>query len=219
MRSPSKPQMACGVGGYSRSRGAARVLSHYGIVFSLRNPVVTPTTDQSHGDQTKEEGEKGNKKKRKKRDRHATGGAPPGKGGQKVEGPKVEEKGYPLGERLRAAEFEASKLHGPRESTTGKPFCWNFNSNAGCAAQGAECEHGLHRLMKQSGLHWAARAQIARRGGFKGTQLMSAAQIDGFIQSLRDTEQLKVDAIKTNLREDMYRVRFLKLPLTRYEAS
>ena len=123
------------------------------------------------------------------------------------------------GERLRAAEFEASKLHGPRESTTGKPFCWNFNSNAGCAAQGAECEHGLHRLMKQSGLHWAARAQIARRGGFKGTQLMSAAQIDGFIQSLRDTEQLKVDAIKTNLREDMYRVRFLKLPLTRYEAS
>ena len=63
--------------------------------------------------------------------------------------------------------------------------------------QGAECEHGLHRMMKQCGIHWAVRDQVARRGGFKGAQLMSAPQIDGLIQSLRDTEQIKVDNNRT----------------------
>lgn len=39
---------------------------------------------------------------------------------------------------------------------------------------------------------------MARRGGFKGTKLLSAPEIDGFIQSLRDTDQLKTDAKRTD---------------------
>lgn len=49
--------------------------------------------------------------------------------------------------------------------------------------------------MKQSGLRWAVRDQIARRGGFKGAKLFPAPEIDGFTTSLREADHLK-DASK-----------------------
>ena len=45
--------------------------------------------------------------------------------------------------------------------------------------------------MKRSGIHWTVRAQLARRGGLKGTQLLDKNSIDGYIQSLRDTNAAK----------------------------
>ena len=98
------------------------------------------------------------------------------------------ETGYPLGKRLRMAEFEASKQHCPRGNKSGKPLCWNFNSNSGCATKGGECAFGLHRRMKGNGLHWTIQAQISRRGGFIGTKVLTAPEIDGFILSLRNAD-------------------------------
>ena len=95
--------------------------------------------------------------------------------------------GYPLGKRLRASEFDASKQFAPKEPATGKTYCWYFNSNCGCPVRGAECAFGLHQAMKHSGIHWTVRAQLARRGGLKGTQLIDKTTIDGYIQSLRDS--------------------------------
>lgn len=40
---------------------------------------------------------------------------------------------------------------------------------------------------KKSGLHWAVRAQISRSGGFRGSHDLGANEIDGFTQSLRET--------------------------------
>ena len=56
--------------------------------------------------------------------------------------------------------------------------------------------------MKQSGTHWAIKAQIARRGGFIGKKILSTArEVDGDIQSLRDADALatkeKVDDNRT----------------------
>ena len=119
-----------------------------------------------------------------------TNGITPPPPGQEGEIPA----GYPLGKRLRAAEYEASKQHAPRDSATGKPLCWNSNSNAGCTVNGGECPFGLHRKMKRNDLHWTIRAQLARRGGIKGTTLLNAAAIDGFIQSLRDSAQQEAAA-------------------------
>ena len=55
--------------------------------------------------------------------------------------------------------------------------------------RGKECENGLHRMLKRAGLHWTVNAQMARRGGFKGTPLLTPEATDGYIQSLRDAEQ------------------------------
>ena len=89
---------------------------------------------------------------------------------------------------LRVAEFEASKQHCPRGNRSGKPLCWNFNPNSGCAAKGGECPFGLHRRMKRNGLHWTIQSKIARRGGFVGAKILTAPEIDGFIFSLRNAE-------------------------------
>ena len=92
------------------------------------------------------------------------------------------------------AEFEASKHHCPKDSKSGKPLCWKYNSNAGCATKGGECPYGLHRRMKRNGPHWAIQAQIARRGGFVGTKVLAAPEIDGFIMSLRNAEPAAIKA-------------------------
>ena len=42
--------------------------------------------------------------------------------------------------------------------------------------------------MKKAGLHWTTHAQMARRGGINGTEILSAPEIDGFILCLRETE-------------------------------
>ena len=110
-------------------------------------------------------------------------------GSKKVEFPP--DSGYPLGKRLRASEFDASKQFAPKEPVTGKTYCWNFNSNCGCPVRGTECAFGLHQAMKHSGIHWTVRAQLARRGGLKGTQLIDKTTIDGYIQSLRDSNVAK----------------------------
>ena len=96
---------------------------------------------------------------------------------------------FPQGKKLRGGEYDASKAHAPRDGATGRPICWNFNANCGCAVRGGECENGLHRMLKRNGLHWAVHAQMARRGGFKGTPLLTPEATDGYIQSLRDAEQ------------------------------
>ena len=55
----------------------------------------------------------------------------------------------------------------------------------------------MRKFLKQSGIHWAVRAQVARLGGFKGTRPLGAAEIDGFIQPLRETN-LNEEANKKN---------------------
>ena len=159
----------------------------------------TPTT----GDHPGAGGEqpKGLSKKEKaalrKNGRTLTGGTKNPETGGKVEheetgktGGNTELKTSPLlGKRMRTQEYEASRIHAPRDGPTGKPLCWNFNSNLGCATRGKECEHGLHRMMKRGGVHWTITAQLARRGGFKGSPIAPAA-VDGYIQSLRDANTL-----------------------------
>ena len=95
---------------------------------------------------------------------------------------------YPKGKRLRTVEFEAPKTHTPRGNISGKPLCWKFSSNAGCGTRGTECQFGAHKMLKQTGLHWTVRAQIARLGGFKGQPILNEGEINGFIQSLRETD-------------------------------
>ena len=92
---------------------------------------------------------------------------------------------------MRSAEFDASKQFAPKEPVTGKSYCWNFNSNCGFPVRGAECAFGAHQATKHTGIHWTVRAQLARRGGLKGTQLLGKTAIDGYIQSLRDTNTAK----------------------------
>ena len=43
-------------------------------------------------------------------------------------------------------------------------------------------------MIKQTGLHWAVRAQIARLGGFKGQHILNEGEINGPTQSLRETD-------------------------------
>ena len=93
---------------------------------------------------------------------------------------------YPLGKRLRFTEYESPKAHAPKDGVSGKPLCWNFNSNCGCGYKGKECEHGMHKLMRKAGIHWTVQVQLARRGGMKGSKILTAAEIDGFISSLRE---------------------------------
>ena len=40
--------------------------------------------------------------------------------------------------------------------------------------------------MKHTGLHWAVRAQLARRGGLEGTTILDEKATDGFTQALRE---------------------------------
>ena len=129
-------------------------------------------------------------RKKKEKPRTQTGGK---ENTQPGDAPPVDNpaNSYPLGKRLRSAEFEASKKHCPRDSKSGKTICWNFNSNSGCTNVGDVCPYGLHHRIKPGGLHWTVRAQIARRGGFKGTKLLSAAEIDGFIAPLRQADLIQ----------------------------
>ena len=128
-----------------------------------------------------------------------------GKPGNQTNGAKQQDKNnppagettYPLGKRLRYAEFEASKAHAPKDGVTGKPLCWNFNPNCGCGYRGKECERGVHKLTKKGGLHWAAQAQMARRGGVKGSKLLSVNEFDGSILPLREANA-KRQAEKTD---------------------
>ena len=55
--------------------------------------------------------------------------------------------------------------------------------------RGRECETGLRKLMKKNGLRWTMLAQIVRRGGAKGTKLLNAAEIDGYIHSIRESDE------------------------------
>lgn len=48
--------------------------------------------------------------------------------------------------------------------------------------------------MKRTGLHWAIQAQIARRGGFLGTKILTAPEIDGFVLSIRNSEHANLKA-------------------------
>ena len=107
-----------------------------------------------------------------------------------------EDNSYPKGTRLRTSEFEASKQHTPRDAVSGKPLCWKFSSNAGCGTRGTECQFGVHKFLKQNGIHWTVRAQIARLGGFKGTPVLNSGEIDGFIQSLREAHLIEVEKKK-----------------------
>ena len=100
--------------------------------------------------------------------------------------------GFPVGKRLRAAEFEASKQFSPKDANSGKRYCWNFNANCGCSHRGDECPFVVHQAMKHTGIHWAARAQLERRGGLKGTKVLAEKSADGFIQSLRETNMGKL---------------------------
>ena len=54
--------------------------------------------------------------------------------------------------------------------------------------------------MKQTGIHWAIRAQIARRGGFQGGKVMATTgEIGEFIQSLREADaQTTKDKVEDN---------------------
>lgn len=104
-------------------------------------------------------------------------------------GAPVPANSYPVGKRLRAVEFEAPRQPCARGDLDGGALFCNFNSTSGRSARGGECPFGLHRRMKQSGIRWAIRAQVARRLDFKGTKLRSAAEIDGFAQPLRRTEK------------------------------
>ena len=94
--------------------------------------------------------------------------------------------GYPVGKRLRAGEFEASKQFSPKEANTGETYCWNFNANCGCSRKGNDCPFGIHQSMKRSCLHWAVRAQLARRGGLRGSQILDEKAAEGFIHALRE---------------------------------
>ena len=96
-----------------------------------------------------------------------------------VKSPAIQDVGrkYPSGKRLRPVEFAVSKQHRPRDPVSGKPICWILTR---CTASARGCPFCPHREMKQWGLHWVARAQMARRGGFKGGKLLSAAGSGGF---------------------------------------
>ena len=139
--------------------------------------------------------EKPKKAKKPKRKRAITGGTqpnPPNNTGvnKSVNPPPVtgvqSERSYPLGKRLRYADFEASRAHGPKGKVSEKPQCWNFNENCGRSFRGKECEHCLRKLMKKTGLRWAMDSQMARLGGIKGTDLLSASEIDGYVTALRE---------------------------------
>ena len=108
-----------------------------------------------------------------------------GKGRDVVLPPPVLD-GYPVGKRLRSGEFEASKQFSPKEENSGKTYCWNFNANCGCSHKGSDCPFGLHQGMKHAGLHWTVRAQLARRGGLKGSKILAEKAADGFTQALRE---------------------------------
>ena len=87
--------------------------------------VPPPTPSETPTPLTKEEKKaKWGRKRKKKQDRRATGGQLQN---QKPDtklptGVQAGDLSYPPGKRLRASEFEASKLHGPRDSASGKPF-------------------------------------------------------------------------------------------------
>ena len=49
----------------------------------------------------------------------------------------------------------------------------------------------MRKLMKKTGLHWAVRAQLARRGDSEVAGMSPESEIDGFPQSLRDAGQQK----------------------------
>jgi len=97
---------------------------------------------------------------------------------------------------LKAAEFESSKQFEQNDASSGGNYCWDFNANCGGSFRGAECPFGVHQMMKHSGLHWTVRAQLARRGGLKGTQLLDKKSVGGCIQSLRE-----VDGVKENTKK------------------
>ena len=48
--------------------------------------------------------------------------------------------------------------------------------------------------MKRNGIHRAIQSQIARRGGFVGTKVLTAPEIDGFTMSLRNAESAAIKA-------------------------
>ena len=111
-----------------------------------------------------------------------------------VKSPAIQDVGrkYPSGKRLRPVEFAVSKQHRPRDPVSGKPICWILTR---CTASARGCPFCPHREMKQWGLHWVVRAQMARRGGFKGGGNCCRPRGRMDFQSLRATEQQN-DALK-----------------------
>ena len=102
----------------TRIQGSAHLRTHS---FLFENTGDAPT--------------KGKNGRRNRQGRTETGGDAPKD--LKTETPNAGgETGYPIGKRLRVVEFEASNQHFPRDNKSGKPLCWNFNSNSGCATKG-----------------------------------------------------------------------------------
>ena len=95
----------------------------------------------------------------------------------------------------RSAEFDSSKKRTTRDLTSGKPICLDFDPNFDCSARGAEFQCAVRRFTMRSGLRWAPRPQIDRRGGFEVAPVLCDAEVDGSIQSHRESNQLEAARI------------------------
>ena len=175
-----------------------------GSSYLRTHPTGNDTAEPASGNQDKRDRKKRERERKAKAladRRPVTGGMADGPKSYQVT-PKQDatlqsdtQPSYPLGKRLRFTEYEAPKVHAPKDGVSGKPLCWNFNSNCGCSFKCKECEHGLRKVMRKNGIHWTAQAQLARRGGMKGSKTLTASEIDGFIFSLRK-QMLRTRRIK-----------------------
>ena len=90
------------------------------------------------------------------------------------------------GKRLRRIERELSVTHSPRNSAR-VALCWGYNSHNRCRLTSDTCNRA-HEKIKPKGLHRAVQSQLIRRAGLIGTKKIKPAEVDGFIQELRNAD-------------------------------
>ena len=95
-----------------------------------------------------------------------------------------------VAKRMSQSERNQAMANAPVDST-GKPFCWDFNSKLGCC-RGQGCPNA-HAVFKNKNLHWTIEAELARRGGHRyEKQGLPLEKADTRVEQLRNEKQRKI---------------------------
>jgi hypothetical protein len=78
--------------------------------------------------------------------------------------------------------------HRPK-SKSGEYLCWDFASVRGC--EHTPCKH-KHESLKYAGLDWSQQFALIRRGGPKGSKMLTSAEATAKIAKLRADNQATI---------------------------
>ena len=97
---------------------------------------------------------------------------------------------YPIGHNLSVVERKAGYAHKPT-AKNGKPLCYNHSSHDGCN-KGDACMFSHVQRIRPEGLRWAARYDLARRGGLLTRKRIESGAVEGYLQALRRQNTIEV---------------------------